>query len=795
MCLNVRSGVSPGVGSQPAACYRIDTLNASARRHRNAGLDICVRPASGRLPSVISAIFFLSGFASLIYQVSWQRLLTLHYGVGAVSVTLIVSVYMLGLGFGSLLGGRLAQRSEDPYALYAAVQGALGVAGLASLPCMVTLGAITASGNAAVSLAALFAFLCVPTMLMGITLPLVVTIVTRLTPDFLGSVSRLYFINTLGASCGAVLTGFVLVSLVGLDGCIVLAAAIDVLLAVVILLVRPPGRAGPAQPGECLPDEPADWRRLAYLLVFCSGFMAIGYEIVWYRVVGVLVKDSPYAFASVLAVCLLGIALGSRAIHQHMIRRPAASGRDLFFTLQFLIGVTVLLTFIGYYHLSRVPPVQWLTQLSFLADEHPSVALFLRSPGRRCFEDVYLLLDVFLWPVVFTLVPSMLMGASFPLIASVALSRRGREGTAVGTTYFLGVLGNVLGGLVTGMVLLPAVGSETTALAFGLMGLLFGLAPGVPPTGGVGSRPLPRQWRIAWVFLLVAASAALFPRNGALYRAMHVAPFAPNRVHVEEGLDAVVLTYEDGDRVRNFINGQGHGYRPGPVFQAEAFEGLAHAAGLRRVLVVGFGAGTIAEAALIPEGVERVTVVELSGSLIANLRKLPPLARTIDDPRVRLVTADGRRFLQRTNERFDAILMDPLRTTTAYSNNLHSREFFALAARHLAPGGILMVGGLDGTPVIPRTLLEEFRFVRSYPYFCLASKGPLVLNQVRLEGLLGALPEDQRESVRSLTTDTLEGEALVRATAAYPANQDWRPVSEYYLGLQVMAWLRTNAPR
>jgi predicted membrane-bound spermidine synthase len=731
----------------------------------------------------------------VIYQVAWQRLLTLSYGVGAVSITLIVSVYMLGLGVGSLVGGRFAGRGRDPYVVYAAVQGALGAAGLASIPFLAALAGATATGSPALAIATLFAFLCVPTLLMGMTLPVVVDLVSRQNPDFVGCVGRLYFVNTLGAACGALITGFVLISLLGLGGCIVAAAIIDLALAAIVLRARPEKAPEPVDAGDRAAIAPAGLRRLAYPLVFVAGFMAIGYEIVWYRVIGVLVKDSPYAFASVLAVYLLGVALGSRAIHRFMARWPETNRTQAFVTLQFLIGATVLVTFIGCYHLSGAPGISSLVQTSFLAELHPSTDIFLRSPGLHSIKDLYLLLDIFLWSAMFMLVPTILMGASFPLIASVALSRRGAEGEAVGSTYFFGVLGNVLGGLVTGLVLLPAIGSEATVLLFGVVGLLFGLLPRVPAATVRAPVFLALRWRLAVLICLVALVASVFPRSGALYLAMHVPPFSPSRVYIREGLDAVVVTYEAGERLRNFINGQGHGYRPGPVFLAEAFAALSHAAAPRRVLVIGFGAGTVTEAALLTGEAEQVTVVELSGTLLANLRPLASVARVLDDPLVRIVADDGRKYLRRSGETFDVILMDPLRTTTAYSNNLHSVEFFALAARHLAPGGVLMVGGLDGGTVVPRTLLAEFPYVRAYPYFCLASTRPLELDKARFGRLLAAVPEDQRAIIRDVADDMLDGEELARAIEGSAVNRDWGPVSEYYLGALVKERVRAIARR
>jgi len=753
---------------------------------------------SRRLAALLSAVCFCSGFSGLVYQVAWQRLLTIHYGIGAISVALIVSVYMLGLGPGSLIGGRLTQRARDPYLLYAGVEGAIGVSGLVSLPLILWLGRISADDTPASSFAWLFALLVVSTLPMGTTLPLLTTMYARGTGGFIRRVSHLYNLNTLGAAAGAIVTGYVLVSLVGLDGCVYVAAGINVVLAAATLQARRMARHAPAAvppdppapPAPPAPETEHTLGRLAYVLVFVTGMVAIGYEIVWYRVIGVLVKDSPYAFASVLAVYLLGVALGSRWVHRFLDRRPGVSHRDVFFTLQFLIGAATLATFAGYYYLTRYTTVAALTRLSFAADLHPSLALVTWRQGLPAVADLFLFVDVFLWPMAFMFVPTVFMGASFPLISSLALRRLGGEGAAVGTTLGFSVLGNVAGGLITALVLLPAIGTELTVLCFGAMGLLFGMAP--MTANGLLLSVLP--WRIG-VLTLVILSVVTFPRRGALYAEMHVPPFAPGSAQFEEGRDAVVMTYEAGDRMRNFINGQGHGYRPGELFLAEAIEALSAAPSPRKVLVVGFGAGSITEAALGSPEVEEVTIVELCGSVIRNLRKFPSLAATLDDVRVRVVIDDGRRLLQRNDERFDLILMDPVRTTTAYANNLHSRQFFELATARLAEGGILVVGGIGDGAVVPRTLLAVFAHVRAYSGFSVASQRPLLRNHDRRNGLLSAYPEATRARILELAHNSLEGEALEAATARSPINQDWRPVTEYYLGLQLRQWVESAGSR
>jgi spermidine synthase len=125
-----------------------------------------------KLTLLIGFIFFFSGFASLIYQVVWQRLLTLHYGVGSIAITLIVSVYMFGLGVGALIGGYLAERIRQKVLLYFIVEAALGIFGIGSLSFLDVLGRYTAGTSYILSLLGIVLFLSLPTLLMGITLPL-----------------------------------------------------------------------------------------------------------------------------------------------------------------------------------------------------------------------------------------------------------------------------------------------------------------------------------------------------------------------------------------------------------------------------------------------------------------------------------------------------------------------------------------------------------------------------------------------------------------------------------------------
>lgn len=742
---------------------------------------------------ILKAVFFFSGFSSLIYQVVWQRLLTTYYGVGSVSITLIVSVYMFGLGLGALAGGFLAERVRKKIIIYFFIELLLGIFGLASLPFLSVLGRATAGSSYAVALGCMFLFLCIPTFLMGTTLPLLTKIYNGIIRNFLASISVLYFINTLGAAIGSLVASYIIISFFGLDTGIYAAAAINIVLAVIIFSARslPRPYDDPAVLQGTTGQSAEGMGKAAYLLVFITGFLAIGYEIVWFRVIGVLVKESAYAFSSVLAVYLFGIALGSLWIERFIAHRQSIQKKNLFFILQCCIAVYGLVVIIGYYYMTRYTSFGFLTQLSFSQITHPNFDLLLAPESsfsfvskKQLFIKIFALIDVFLWPLFFVLIPTMLMGASFPLVSSLALSRENREGSTVGRIYFCNILGNVLGGIVTGFILLPLLNTETTLLAFGITGLLFALL-----ITGAADTLFAKIRR--WVLTSAAIIAALlfFPSRGDLYKAMHNA--WGDETRLSEGVDGVILTHHNSDPSSPFqtllyINGSFHGFLPGHHFYAGAMEFFSYSPRPEHVLIIGYGIGTLTDAVLRSPRVKKVTLVELSETLMRNLKQLPFCRRTLEDSRLDLIIDDGRRYLIRTPETFDLIMMDPLKTTWAYSNNLYSQEFFRLAQSRLNKGGILCLF-MGGEPVMAKTLISVFDHVRDYGGGFFASNTSFTKTASSAKDYLTFFSPADKESIDAIYKNLkciAEKPLLQQITAGYPFNKDLKPILEYYLGIQ-----------
>jgi predicted membrane-bound spermidine synthase len=739
----------------------------------------------GAAAKTLRTVFFFSGFASLIYQVVWQRLLTVYYGVGPVATTLIVSTFMLGLGLGALIGGALAERVCGRVRLYSLIEFLLGAFGIASPWLLDYVGARTAGASYPIALTCMAAFLCFPTLLMGMTLPLLVKIVNSLNHDFLGSISFLYFINTLGAAVGTLAASYFIISLFGLDTATYIAAAINLLLAFVILLIGRAERDIASTPLEQSAIDPAPLGRWAYLCVFLTGFLAVGYEIIWFRLLGVPLKDSPYVFSTILAVYLLGIALGSRWMTHYFERDRSMDRRSVFFLLQSLLGIYVLCTVAIYYWLGRST---WLGALliraSFSQNYHPNTSnLSLRS--------VWSSIDPFLYPILFLFIPTLLMGASFPIINCLGLKRPDRDGSTVGTVYFFNILGNVAGGVLTGFWFLQRLGTEQTTLLFSLAGVaMFVLVR------RVHGHSLSTGLRLAAIAGVTVFAILLFPGRGDLYRVIHgeqadlrAESSLPVEVFLNEGTDAVVATFHNSEVTRCFINGAGHGGRPGYLFYRESIEAIAYAQNCENVLVIGYGTGSIVDTVLRVPSVKKVTLVEISATLMENLTPLTPFREMMADPRVELIIDDGRRYLFRTTDDYDLILLDPLRTTTSHSNNIYSYEFFKLAGRHLAPGGVALVY-CDEDRVLPKTLARAFEFNRLYDYFAVVSHDAFQRNDDREAALLQTFDDRTRQRILKRGKYLGDREYVESLTQNFPINRDWKPVCEYYFWrpLQLRAW-------
>jgi spermidine synthase/MFS family permease len=774
-----------------------------------SAIDLPMRGESGAL-AVRShlwfyLVFFLGGMPALIYQVAWQRVLTLFFGVDIYSTSVTVATFMLGLGVGSLFGGWLADRVQRPALYYAGVEVLMAGCGAASLPLFAAIGQWFAGGSLANVIVVDFLLLLLPTTLMGMTLPLMCRVIISRDNTIGRQFSVLYGVNTLGAALGAVLSAYLLIGLVGLNGAVLLAALLNVSLAAAVGVIVTATAATPgSQPIRALPpqlelgdqDVVRDGLRHRAVLAFSflSGFIALGYEIVWYRLLGILLHSTVYVFGTILCACLAGIALGA-VLARKRIDEGRCIERFAMCQLGIALYTFVLFTALGYF--SNLPPLRDLIGASFFTTFHPAPELVAGHVDRF---SLYSLLDIGFWSALLVAVPTVLMGFGFTNLMREAARHVEKIGQTVGGLYFMNIVGSTLGSLAVGFVVIHYFGSENALKMLIVAGsavpiLLFitgrrHAASEKPLTLVRATRPL-----MYASCILTLAALLVFPSKGKIIQAIHFADHDGVEFVSAEDRSGVsvlrrqnhVIAFSQEQAVlgqqRLYIDGSHHGDGSELVSLDQGVElALAAHPAPRRVLSIGLGDGQMAATAVLHPDVEELVVIELNGTLDRMLRHTRQGRTVLESPKLTYVVDDGRRWLlANPQEEFDLIMMFPLHAAHAYSGNLYSREFFGILAAHLQSGGILFFRTVDLYSTA-KTVADVFPHVLRFDNSAyMASANPFELREERLSSA--------SETLVRLKADR---EIILEHTRDAPINRDLTPNSEYYLTYPYASSLQTR---
>src|SRR6202521_6122179 len=386
---------------------------------------------------VIASIFFASGFSALIYQITWQRSLFTIFGINVEAVTVVVTGFLLGLGFGSLVGGRLSGMVRaDLLALFGAIELAIGIFGIASLAIFQWVGARTLALPGAVTIIATVALVVGPTLLMGATLPILTQYLVRRVNNVGRSVGLLYCVNTLGSAFACFASGLWLMRILGMQGAVLLAAAVNVAVALAAFVLAGRRRGSAAllvdRGGERAQSAPLrHGLSFAFLFVVAvlTGYMSLSYEVVWFRAFVIGTNLAP-AFALILGAYLAGLAAGAYLIRDYCV--PSATGAGAVG----LLCIAILLAGV----------------LGFLV---LPVAAQAAVGGTDWFVASMLLL-VFL--------QTALAGAAFPLICYLGVAADGHSGVGVSYVYVGNILGSAAGALITGFVLMDRISTAQISL-------------------------------------------------------------------------------------------------------------------------------------------------------------------------------------------------------------------------------------------------------------------------------------------------------------------------------------------
>jgi len=647
----------------------------------------------------IYGLFFVSGCPALIYQIVWQRALFAIYGINIQSVTIVVAAFMLGLGIGSVIGGRVS-RIERLRALpvFGCIELCIGAYGLVSLGVFRLAGAYTAGASLGAVAVLAFLLVLIPTVLMGGTLPFLVAHFVRVSGNVGSAVGMLYFVNTLGSAFACMLCARFLMNSMGESGSVAVAAALNgtVGLTAFLLAVGTPQRE--LETIEA-PEEPAAGGKLlafpvAILLAALCGFISLSYEIVWYRAYSFVTATRASSFALLLAAYLEGIAMGSLVSKAICLRRTMKAESQLRIVGGLAIGANVL----GF----LVVPLM-----------------------ARMVQHVHYVMSL---PLV--AVSAALLGALFPLTTHLAVAPDGLAGSRTSLLYLANIIGSTVGTALVGFVLMDYWSIRGISVFLLVLGLALG--------GAIyGSTLRGTRRYAAWGGAFAAALAGilsagpLFDRTyeRMLFKSDYAAGY--RFAHLLESKSGVVAVGPDGSVFGGGIyDGRFHTSLvndTNALFRAYAISAFHPAP--KEVLMVGLASGSWAQVIVNNPAVEHLTVVEINPDYLKLIPQYPEVASILHNPKITIEIDDGRRWLFRHQERrFDLVVMNTTFNWRAHTTNLLSVEFLQLVRKHLRDGGMLYYN-TTGSEDVLLTGLSQFPYALRILNFLALSDRPIQIDK------------------------------------------------------------------
>lgn len=636
--------------------------------------------------AALYVIFTASGFAGLVYESIWTHYLKLFLGHAAYAQSLVLAVFMGGMALGALWCGRRSAGLANPLMVYAAVEAIVGIAGLAFHPAFVGLTdwsydrLLPALGSESLALAAKLGVSCLlilpQSVLLGMTFPLMSAGVIRGRPFAAGeSLAVLYFTNSLGAAAGVLASGFVLIAAVGLPGTLRIAGLVNLGVALAVALIARPVRT--AAPLARTASRPRGGELLLGVAFF-TGLASFIYEIVWVRMLSLVLGASTHSFELMLAMFIVGLAAGGLAVRRH-IDGVAEPARALAW-VQIAMGLAALATLPVY------DATFTLMEALMRGLARNATGYLLFNAGGAAIAALVML------PATF------LAGMTLPLLTA-ALIRRGGGEAAIGNVYAANTLGAIAGVVGAVHLGLPGLGLKGTLLA----GTLVDAAAGFVVLGWLRVPFARAAAACAVVFAAVALGVRLDVNKmtAGVFRHGDLASSRDVTVLFDkDGKTATVhlVKYPEATSLRT--NGKSDGSinmdRDGPRGSDEITMVLTGAIPLalrpqtRSAAVIGIGTGLTTHTLLQNLDLERVDTIEIEPAMAQAARGFAPRnSAAFADPRSNIVFDDAKSFFSTRGLRYDLIISEPSNPWVSGVSSLFTVEFYRRIRGHLNADGML----------------------------------------------------------------------------------------------------------
>ena len=741
-------------------------------------------PAGARyhlLVWLFAGCFFFSGSTGLIYQNVWVRILGLYFGNTATAISAVLTAFMSGLALGSWLVSGRSDRVRNPLLTYAVIEFIIGCYCLLT-PRLLSVAhdaysaQVVANGlglwpRTLLQFALCLVVLILPTALMGATLPILSAGLQRIMGTVSRTVGNLYAINTFGAVAGTVITAFVLLQYVGAHEAILLAAAINIAIGTVLAVFSVASRTGRmavrerqaeqrSRAQEAAAEDPSERALRRYILTafFVAGFCALTCEVIWTRVLCMMIGSSVYSFAVILTAFLLGIALGSYLFALFWGDRKVGIG-----------SFGIVEAAIGLFCIALTVVFSWM----------PEVFLGLFLGYNKIALPEGLLAAELLIAFAIVAPPTVLMGLAFPLVTKVLTDAGGGLGSSVGRAYASNTAGAILGSCLSTLVLVPLIGMRAVILIAGLLYVATGVAAmliAAARARSVGwSAVATTVGALAVILAIVlppwstsALSFGVFQSNQVgnadVTDLLGDARQNPERlVFYREGPSAVVSVskWERGGGKKAYaiaVNGKVDASTSPGDMPTQVMTGHLPCLLMddpKRVVLIGLGSGISAACIARHSSVEDVTCVEIEPNVAVGARGFfgdlnDEILVPGKDPRFHLAVDDGRSFVQRSAEPFDIIISEPSNPWIAGVGNLYTREFYETCRDKLTPEGIMVQWTqlYSLSPTTLRMILNTFSSVfenvsvfhpTTGDVLLVASRSPIILDRDKLQARIDAI--------------------------------------------------------
>jgi spermidine synthase len=631
-------------------------------------------------------LFVGSGCAALIYEIVWFQLLQFVIGGSAVSFGVLLGTFMGGMCLGSLLLPRVIGPRRNPLYVYAALELGIAVVGIVvlfGLPYAHGVYASLTSGSHDLAMRGVVAavFLLPPTILMGATLPAIARAVEA-SPQGVSWLGYFYGGNIVGAVGGCLLAGFYLLRLYDMQTASFVAAAINVAVAMLAIAV------GRAIEFEAAAQTSAEENRIAnqrtawgvYLAIAMSGASALGAEVVWTRLLSLMIGGTVYTFSIILAVFLIGLGLGSS------FGATLSKGKHP----RLALGICQLLL---------VAAIAWSAyQLTQSLPYWPIDPLLLR-PQEGAWDKLQLDLVRAAWAI---LPAAILWGASFPLALGAAAAG-GDAGKLVGGIYAANTLGAIAGALGFSVWLLALLGSQHGQQALMVLAMLAALLVLVPLCFRSLRAPAPQVvlpgFGLAVALVIAGALIYYVPATPAelIAHGRFLPEYRGTRdiLEVGEGMNSsIAITMGEDNSVSFHVSGKVEASSLPQDMRLQRM--LGHIPALvhpkpKSVLIVGCGAGVTSGSFVVHPSIERIVICELEPLIPPTINRyfFKENYDVVTDPRVEIVYDDARHYMLTAREKFDIITSDPIHPWVKGAASLYTREYFEMCKARLNPGGVV----------------------------------------------------------------------------------------------------------